>query len=95
MLNQVTVAKFATELYDPVKNVHIVECRYNAVQYDRILSSSLQWLMQNINKNLEPQNTPHSWPVRARYGVYFVVPSFAFPEDFGKNWPHYNGMHCM
>ena len=41
-----------------------VECRYNMVQYNMIWHTSPWWLMENINEKLNPQNTPHSLPVR-------------------------------
>ena len=49
-----------------------VECRYNAVQYCKILHKLLQELRQNINQMLDPQKTPHTPPLRASYGVSFV-----------------------
>ena len=51
---------------------YIVECRYNAVQYNMILHTSLQKLGQNINHWLKPQKTPHTSPWRASYGMSFV-----------------------
>ena len=33
-----------------------VECRYNAVKYNMILHTSLQWLRQSIDQSLNPQN---------------------------------------
>ena len=38
----------------------IVECCYNAVQYNMILHTTLQWLKSNINQNLNPQKHPIS-----------------------------------
>ena len=49
-----------------------VECRYNAVQYCKILHEWLQELRQNINQMLDPQKTPHTSPLRASYRVSFV-----------------------
>ena len=43
-------------------------CRYNAIQYNTILHTSLQWLRQNINENLDTQKTPCISPVRESYG---------------------------
>ena len=37
-----------------------------------ILCPSLQWLKQNISEGLDPQNTPHTSPSWATYGVDFV-----------------------
>ena len=55
--------------------------RYNAVQYNKILHTSLQWRGQNINQRLNLQKTHHItselWCV--------------FRENFGENWPRYNG----
>ena len=39
-----------------------VECRYNAVQCNKILHEWLQELRQNINKRLDPKKTPHTSP---------------------------------
>ena len=36
-----------------------VRCHYIAVQHFIILHTSLQWLAQNINQGLNPQNTPY------------------------------------
>ena len=58
-------------LYDAVKDdtcsyvwicvkTNTIGCRYNAVQHDIILHTSLQWLVQNTNKSLNSQKTPHS-----------------------------------
>ena len=43
-------------------NEHTVECHHNVVQYNVIMHSSLQWLMQDINQSLNPQNTLHISP---------------------------------
>ena len=37
-----------------------------------------------LNQRLNSQMTPHTSPLRARYGVFFC-------EDLGENWPRYNG----
>ena len=39
-----------------------VECRYNAVQYSKVLHKLLQEFRQNINQMLDPQKTPHTSP---------------------------------
>ena len=49
-----------------------VECRYNAVKFVTILHSALQWQWQNVSQTLDSQNTPHTSPSRASYGVSFV-----------------------
>ena len=36
-----------------------VECRYNAVQYYKILNKWLEELRKNINQMLDPQKTPY------------------------------------
>ena len=40
--------------------LYTVECYYNAVQYNMILYTSLQWLGQNMNVSLNPQKTPYT-----------------------------------
>ena len=61
-----------------------IECRYNAVQYSKILHKWLRESRQNINQMLDPQTTPHTPPWRARHGVSFV-------NICEKKWPRYNG----
>ena len=56
---------------------HTVECRYNAVQYNIVLHTSLQEVRQNINQKLNPQKTGELWGVFRKY--------------FVENWPRYNG----
>ena len=55
-----------------VSMIYRVECRYNAVRYSTILHSTLQRLKSNINRNLNPQKTPHISPWRASYGVSLI-----------------------
>ena len=45
------------------------ECRYNAVQFITILHNALRWQQLNVNQTSNSQQTPHSSPSRARYGV--------------------------
>ena len=42
--------------YNPVQ--YTVPCRYNAVQYNMILHTPLQWLGQIINESLKPHYNP-------------------------------------
>ena len=61
--------------FDNIPYYHYtVRCRYNAVQYNMILQTSLQWLRQRMNDSLNPQKTPHEL-----WGV--------FCDDCGVNWP--------
>ena len=46
----------------PVDILNAVEYCYNAVQYNKILHTSLQWRGQNINHKLNLQKTPHTSP---------------------------------
>ena len=52
--------------------LNTVECHYNAVQYITVLHTALQWQLQNINKASNSQQTPHSSPSQASYGVFIV-----------------------
>ena len=52
--------------------IYAVECRYNAVEYNTIMHTSLQWSRQNINQGLHSQETPHSSPSRASYDASIV-----------------------
>ena len=61
---------------------HTVDCRYNAVQYEIILHTSLHWLGQSIYYCLNPQNTSHISPYLASYGLFFF-------QDLGENWPRW------
>ena len=47
-------------------NVDRVKSPYNAVHYNTIMHTSLQWLRQNIDQGLHSQKTPHISPTRAR-----------------------------
>ena len=49
-----------------------VEWRYNAVQYNMVLHTSLQEVRQSINQRLHTQKAPHSSPWPASYGVSSV-----------------------
>ena len=64
-------------------------CRYNAVQYNMILHTSLQWLRQSINQEFEPTKYI---PYLALTGELWDV----FCEDLGGNWPCYNStaLYC-
>ena len=52
---------------------YTVECRYNAVQFITTSSSESQWQHQNENQTSESQQTPHTSPSRASYGVPIVM----------------------
>ena len=51
-------------IYALIRNeeINTVECRYNAVQYNKILHTALQWRGQNINRRLNLQNSRENWP---------------------------------
>ena len=51
---------------------YTVKCRYNAVQFIKILPSTLRWQWQNVNQTSNLQQTPHTSPSRASYGVSIV-----------------------
>ena len=63
-------------------NVYLVECHYDAVQYDMILHTSLPSLRQNIKQFELTKDNPYLALTGELWGV--------FCEDFGKNWTHYN-----
>ena len=46
-----------------------VECRYNAVQFITILQTAVRWQQHNVNQISNSQQTPHTSPSRASYGV--------------------------
>ena len=53
--------------------MYTVECRYNVVQFITILPSALWWQQQNVNQTPNSrQQTPHTSPSRASYGVSIV-----------------------
>ena len=52
------------------------ECYYNRVQYNMLLHTSQQWMMQNTNQEFEPtKDTPYLALTGELWGVFF--------EDFG------------
>ena len=46
-----------------------VECRYNMAQFITILYMALRWQQQKVNQTSNSQQTPHTSPSRASYGV--------------------------
>ena len=54
-------------------------CCYNKVQYNMILHSSLQWLRQNKNGGLNPQQTPISRTNGWAMGVSFTLTCIWWP----------------
>ena len=61
------------------RKLNTVECRYKAVQYNRISQKALQQLRQNIHRISYSQKLLHMSP----WGVCC--------EDFGEKWQSYNG----
>ena len=53
-------------------DLYTVDCRYSANQYKPIFPTPVHWLTQNINQTVDSQNTLHSSPSRASYGVSIV-----------------------
>ena len=51
---------------------YTVKCRYDVLQYNMVLHTSLQEVRQNINERLNPQKTPHTSPGRTSYVLSFV-----------------------
>ena len=52
--------------------VYIQSGGVNAVQYDMILHTALLWLKYYIGQSVNSQQTPHTLPSRASYGVSIV-----------------------
>ena len=57
---------------DIYSNIHTVECRYNAVQFIKILRIALQWQQQKVNQASNSQQTPHILPSWVSNGMSFV-----------------------
>ena len=55
------------------KREHRFECRFNAVQFITILFVALRWQEQYLSKTSNSQQSPHTWPSPARYGVSIVL----------------------
>ena len=62
-----------------------VECRYNVVQYCKILHKWLQELRQNISEILDSQRT-HTPKLVCKGELWGVVCEYLW-----ENWPWYNG----
>ena len=56
------ISPTSTTRISPLHKISTVECRYDAVQYNKILYTSLQWWEQNINEGLNLQKTHHISP---------------------------------
>ena len=65
-------------------NLSTARCHCNMVKYNMVLDTTLQWLRRNLNQEFEPtKDTPYLALTGELWGV--------FCENFGKNWPRYNG----
>ena len=75
------------QIYQAVKEQFMgtVECRYNTVHFITILPSALRWQQQNINQTSKSQQTPHTSPSPASYGMSIV-------RIWGKKWTRYNAI---
>ena len=59
---------------------YIIECCYNAVQYNMILHTSEHWLRQSMNQSFNPQNTSQtSWRGTAKFSIAKISMVFTFP----------------
>ena len=58
-------------IYICVNSIYTVGCRYNKVQYNTILLSSLQLQKQNINQSVKKHKTPISRPNERAIGCVF------------------------
>ena len=52
-----------------VSHLNAVECRHNVVQFITILHTALRWQQENVNQTSNSQQTPHTSPSWASYGV--------------------------
>ena len=55
-------------MQDHMPQFNTIDCRYHVAQYNMILHTSLQLLSHSLNS----QNTSHTLPWRASYGIDFV-----------------------
>ena len=81
-----------------------LECHYNKVQFIMILHTALPWQPQNVNQNLNSQQTPHILPSWVSYEVSFmgilekidpITNAPHFIQYIAQNWPWYSlrGLH--
>ena len=80
-LHQETILGTVQHHFNMAKD-NIVECRFNAVQYNKILCTLLQWWGQNINQTESTKDTPYLLLM----GELWCI----FCNNFGENWPCYN-----
>ena len=62
LVASICTASYNDDIFPLIGLTYTVECRYNVVQYNVILYTSLHWLRQSINQSEEPQNTLDSSP---------------------------------
>ena len=67
--------------------LHTVKCRNNVVQFIMILHMALRWQQQNINHNSNPQQTRHTSPSWASYGVSIKHLSCLFSHNLIPSFP--------
>ena len=58
----ICTASYNDDIFPLIGLTYTVDCRYNVVQYNMILYTSLHWLRQSMNQSEEPQNTLDSSP---------------------------------
>ena len=78
-----------SSLKSSISKQSTVKCRYNAVQYYKLLNLYLQKLRQNINQMLDPQkDTPYLALTGELWGVIC--------EYLWENWQHYGtALYCV
>ena len=57
---------------DPFFFNSAVDCRDNTIQFFMVLHTALRWQWQNVDETSNSQQTPHTSPSRASYGVSVV-----------------------
>ena len=67
--------------------LHTLKCRDNVVRFIKISYAALQWQQQNLYQTLTSQQTPHTSPSRASYGVSIVT--IVEKTDRVLTAPHY------
>ena len=54
---------------DDLEMLYTVQCCCNMVQFINILPTALPWQQQNVSQTSNTQQTPHTSPLQASYGV--------------------------
>ena len=84
----VFIALIDIYMNDQYQTKQTLGCRYNMVRFITVSHTALGWQRQNMYQTLTSQQTPHTSPSRASYGMSIV-------RIWEKTDPILTSLHCF